>query len=160
MLPADVKIQVDGQAPTDPVQKTVWDGWLAEYQAEFQAVSRQNPNDSLYKLWTGTEKDAGFDATDTIKKYIATFGANGHTVSGTLRLYDWTVTATDSVGYHLSWCEDQTKFYDKDAKTGKVLVNAPSRNDFSFFRSTLQKGPDGRWITDWIQSTQGDPRCT
>lgn len=160
VLPADLKFQVDGQPPSDPVQKAVWDGWFAEYQAEFQAITRQDSNDSLYKLWTGTEKNAGFDATASTQKFIAAFIANGHSVSGTLRLYNWTVTATDSIGYHLSWCEDQTKFYDKDIKTGKVLLTSPSRSDFYFYRSTLQKGPDGRWITNWIQSSRGDSRCT
>lgn len=160
VLPSDFTIVTDDTAPTDPAQKAIWDGWFAEQQAFFQAASRQDPDDQLYQLWTGAEKGGSVDGRAIVRKSLGYYHDHHLTITGTDRFYHWKIAGTDNLGTHLTWCEDQSKTYDKDPKTGKVLVTAPSRTDYRYYRSTLQQGPDGRWITVWISGLEGDPNCT
>jgi hypothetical protein len=160
VLPPDFTIVTDDAPPSDPAQKAIWDGWLAEQRAFFQAASRQDPNDRLYQLWTGPEKQSNVDGTAIVRKSLGYYHDHGLTITGTDRFYHWKIAGSDNLGTHLTWCEDQSKTYDKDPKTGKVVVTAPSRTDFRYYRSTVQQGPDGRWITVWINGLEGDPNCT
>jgi hypothetical protein len=159
VLPADLKIVVDAQTPSDPTQQAIWSGWLAFYQAWYQAIGRSNADDPLYKLWTGQATNGAPSAQTQTRNYIKYFQDSGLTVTGTLRLYQRTIVGSDAQGTHLSWCEDQTNGYTKDVKSGAVNKTQPSRKDFDFYESYEHQGTDGRWITIWIRSIQGDDRC-
>lgn len=159
VLPADFKIVVDAPTPTDPTQNAIWAGWLAFYQAEYQAIGRNNPDDQLYTQWTGLPTNGAPSAKFTTHDYIKSFHDTGDTITGTLRLYLRGVLGSDDQGTHLSWCEDQTAAYAKDIKTGAVKKTPPSRDDFFYYESYEKQGKDGRWLTMWIHSVQGDDRC-
>ncbi len=159
VLPAGFTIQVDGGPTGDPVKDAVLAANLSYYRAVFQAVGKQNADDSLYQLWTGQETVL-VNARQSTEKYIQAFISGGDSIYGTLRVYDRNVTLTSASKASLTWCEDQTKTFDKVVATGKVLYNAPSRASYTYYRSTLWKNSAGRWITVWISGLQGDSRCS
>jgi hypothetical protein len=157
VLPKGFRIVVDGGKTGDPAKDAVLAANLAQYEATFQAIDRQDPEDPLYKEWTGRE-GVTVDAQQSTKAYIEEFVKDKQTSFGTLRIYDERVSSMTAMKAHLTWCEDQTKTYAKVIATGKVLYTKPSRNDYTYYRSTLWK-QKGRWITVWVQSFEGDARC-
>jgi hypothetical protein len=156
-LPQGFHIVVDGGETGDPAKDAVLAANLARYEALYQAVARQDPEDSLYKAWTGRES-VTVDAQQRLKTYIEKFVKVKQTVSGTLHLRDERVTSLTRKKASMTWCEDQTHSYSKVIATGTVLYTKPSRSDVAYFRSTLWK-EHGRWVTVWLQSFVGDSRC-
>lgn len=159
VLPSGLSIVTDGWTTGDPTKDAVLAGTLALYRAEYQAVNKQNPDDSLYKLWTGQESVA-INAQQTTRTYIESFVSVGQTITGTIRLYDENITSLTAKAAKMTWCEDQTKAFSKVVSSGKVLYNAPSRDSYFYKEATLWKGADGRWITVWVSGIQGDSRCS
>jgi hypothetical protein len=158
-LPQGFHIVVDGGKTGDPAKDAVLAANLAQYEATYQAVARQDPDDALYKEWTG-RSSAVMDAQSDARDYIESFVKVKQTVSGTIRLYDERVTSITAKKADLTWCEDQSKAFSKVIATGKVLYNKPNQNSYIYKQSLLWKNRDGRWITVGITSVQGDARCT
>ncbi len=159
VLPAGFTITVDGGPTGNPQKDAVLAANLSFYQAEYQAIGRQNAHDSLYQEWTG-RASAMFDAQTATETYIQKFVTRGIGVSGTLRIYDEVVSAITGKQAQLHWCEDQTLTYAKNLSTGKVEYTKPSRSDFTYYQSIQQQNSQGRWITTAIQGSEGDSRCS
>ena len=159
VLPAGFSIVVDGGTTGNPAKDAVLAANLSFYQAEYQAIGKQNADDSLYQQWTG-QKDAMFDARAATKAFIESLVSKNITVVGVLRIYDEKVQSLTSTDADLTWCEDQSGGHAKNVKTGVVDNSAPDRTDFHYYESQLSKNSQGRWITVAIKSIEGDPRCS
>ncbi len=79
--------------------------------------------------------------------------------TGLDRYYSAAVSLVAGGSATLSFCEDQSKNYSKDLKTGKVLVTTPSIGDFYQYNLLLFKdASDGVWQTSKITVLEA-PKC-
>lgn len=69
----------------------------------------------------------------------------GHSITGDSAYYNHKVVGVKGNRATVTYCEDQSHGYRKDAKTGKTIKTQPSKDDFIGHADTLQKGDDGIW---------------
>lgn len=123
--------------------------------------------DSLIEAVTVEAKDhpalkyyAAGDALISSAEYIQGFQEKDRSFVGTTRYYDRQVTFLKDGVAAVTYCQDGTKTYPKDLKTGKVdrSVKA-SASDYAFFNTRVVKNDKGVWQTDSVTSTTGSKKC-
>ncbi|MEU9735716.1 hypothetical protein [Streptomyces sp. NPDC048002] len=137
-LPADVNLVFDWDEPKNKNEAAAMADTANFFRAMFRGVDK------------GTTKDAGVVtyAVDGGLKYANTqinaYIDGGWTVTGTRRHYDVTTrSAANGTSVEVAFCADDTKFYGKEVKSGKVLKTDPSINDFGYFKIIMVKNPTG-----------------
>jgi hypothetical protein len=152
-FPPDVKVVVDpdvtGDAVKDAILRDQGNGLRAIYLA-------------LAKLDTRSPGLAQYLAQDAAKTWDDSVGwgrTYHRSVTGTVRFYDREVTVKDQKTAGVSFCEDQSRSYDKDSKTGKVFTTQPSASDFVFHMAQMIKASDGTWQMATYKSQRGAARC-
>ena len=69
------------------------------------------------------------------------------------------MTVKDDGTAALVYCEDQSKVYNKDLKTGKADVTPVTKNSYVIYASVLRKDKSGVWVTERMQSQRGSSKC-
>lgn len=101
------------------------------------------------------------DALLSAADYVQDFYKRGKTFVGTTRYYDREVTLLKDGAAAVTYCEDTSKTYPKDRKTGKVDRSIPeSEQDYGFYNTRLEKNEDGIWQTTSVLTTAAAKRCT
>lgn len=141
VLPPDMNVAFMGFTGADPQHQAVLrDASYAAttvLEAESRARTKETPNFKRY--FTGAP---GAEFVDQVIAY----GRIGNVATGTYRYYRPTVTGSAGAGtVVVTYCEDQRKAGDKDARTGKVKVTAPSLNDFRAWTFEMMKSASGDW---------------
>ena len=151
-LPSDVKIKIDPDTTGDKTKDAVLRDQAYGLDATYVAVTKLDKNLPLFTTYMSES------ALEVWSESIDAFKKNGHTVNGTDRFYDRQVTLNGNMA-GVTFCEDQSYFYDKEIKTGKVLTTKPSANSFILHASHMRKGKDGIWHTATYNSQKGGSRC-
>jgi hypothetical protein len=151
-FPSDVKIKIDADTTGDKTKDAILRDQGYGYEAAFLAVTKQNEKLPLLMTYMSEE------ALETWSESIDAYKKNGHTVTGTVHIYDRKVTLNGAQA-GVSFCEDQSYFYDKDVNTGKVLKTTLSANDFILHTSLMRKAKDGTWQAATYNSQQGAAQC-
>ncbi|MEU6763663.1 hypothetical protein ABZ916_14210 [Streptomyces sp. NPDC046853] len=100
------------------------------------------------------------DALLSAANHIQGFYKRGKTFVGATRHYDREVTFLKSGAAAVTYCEDTSKTYPKDRKTGKVDRSIPeSAQDYAFYNTRLEKNKDGIWQTTSVLTTTAAKRC-
>ncbi|MBY8880982.1 hypothetical protein [Actinacidiphila acidipaludis] len=154
-LPPDITIAFNGFGSTDPKAKdALRDAKYAAtaiLEAESQIRTAETPNVKRY--FDGLQ---GAKLADSVINY----GKSGNVATGTYRYYQPTVKANGGAGtLTVSYCEDQRKAYDKNAKTGKVHVTTPSLQDFRAWTFAMHKDSAGDWQVYEYKWLQGAKQC-
>jgi hypothetical protein len=89
---------------------------------------------------------------------IAEVKKAGQTITGTYRYYRIDAQASGS-GMLAHYCEDQSKAFGKDLKTGKVNRNTPSAKSYLYYTADLIKNSTGTWQVSQINWTKGAKEC-
>jgi hypothetical protein len=154
-LPSDVTIDFSGFTDDDTTQKTVLQDatYAATAVVETEVLGRPKETPNFKRYFTGMH---GAELADQLISY----GKAGKVATGAFRYYRPQVTvnkAADSVT--VAFCEDQSKAYDKDVKTGKVNVTTPSLDSFSSWTYVMSKGSSGEWQVFDYKWVQGVKKC-
>lgn len=151
-FPSDVKITIDPDTTGDKTKDAVLRDQAYGLEATYTAVIKQDKNLPQFTTYMYE------DADEVWSESIDAFKKNGHTITGTDHYYDRKVTLNgDMAG--VTFCEDQSHFYDKEITTGKVLTTTPSANSFILHSSHMKKGTDGIWHTETYTSQAGGAHC-
>ncbi|MGW5127687.1 hypothetical protein ACWEQ7_27305 [Streptomyces sp. NPDC004069] len=69
--------------------------------------------------------------------------------------------ASDGNRAQVSFCDDDSKFYGKVIKTGRVLRTQPSSKDYYFFEivMTTSKNAKGLWVAEAIEVQKEAAQC-
>lgn len=152
-LPSDLKLVFEGDNTGDPVKDAVLRDNEDFIRATHQAIALGDPNDKAYQFYA--EGQAG---TDTYI-WIKTFVDAGVRSTGTARYYKRVVSIGQDGWATIGYCEDQSKAYGKDLKTGKVEVTPVTKNSYVSYAGSVRKNSKGIWVAEKMVSVRGDSKC-
>ncbi|MEW2520131.1 hypothetical protein [Actinacidiphila alni] len=152
-LPSDIKVLIDADTTGDAAKDAVLHAQADTLTARQKLYVDLDPGSAVLKAYFSGQARAFY------AEQIATRKKEGHTVTGTYRYYDRKVTAVTSDTAVVSYCEDQSKAYSKDVKTGTVLRTTPSPDDYRLYTATLLKNAGGIWQLDSFQGKADAPAC-
>ncbi|MFD4632090.1 hypothetical protein ACFVYR_26470 [Streptomyces sp. NPDC058284] len=144
-LPKDVKNVFEGGRTGDPKKDAV----LADNERRINSIDEAITDDA--KTQPALKFYSSGDALLTAADYIQGFRKEGKSFVGTTRYYDRRVTFLKEGVAAVAYCQDATKTYPKDLKTGKVDRSIPeSADDYGFYNTRLRKNADGVWQTESV----------
>lgn len=151
-LPADVKVEVDGFESADAAKKAVLRDSSFAMTSWVEAKASGAKSANLKRYFAGLQ---AAQLADSVIK----FGKSGMTVTGTYRYYQPTVQITGKDKASVLLCEDQSKAFSKNRKTGKAVSSTPSLADFSRWNMVLSKNAAGDWQVLNYTYTEGVKEC-
>jgi hypothetical protein len=110
------------------------------------------PTKNMKRYFTGLH---GAEIQDAIDQFAAT----GMTITGTYHEYRPAVTIVNTKTAAVTFCEDQSKAYGKNRKTGAVNTSTPSAKDYSLWAMGLAKNSAGDWQVFRYSTTKGAKQC-
>ncbi|MFF3452081.1 hypothetical protein ACFYXJ_33635 [Streptomyces sp. NPDC002667] len=96
--------------------------------------------------------DAGDWVTSIVK--------SGYSITGVNRYYNAKIDLFDSASAGVVYCEDQSKAFAKDRKSGKVIKTAVTAKSYVLYSTRLEKNKKGVWQTTKLTSQRGNKSCT
>ncbi|MEU8352104.1 hypothetical protein [Streptomyces sp. NPDC048845] len=149
-LPSDAEVVIDEDATGDKTKDEVLRDHGYALMAMQESYAHGEPTRNFWRYWMGHASDYGVDGFAEYKK-------DGRTITGTDRFYDREVQLNGN-NATVTYCEDQTKAFDKDIKTGKVHRTDADPSDFRSYKTLLLK-IDGHWRVSVIEGAKGDKAC-
>ncbi|MFI1679266.1 hypothetical protein [Streptomyces sp. NPDC020607] len=144
-LPKDVKNVFEGDKTGGPKKDAVLADNARRLDAIDEAVTVDAKTHPALKFYSSGE------ALLTAADYIQGFRKEGKSFVGTTRYYDRRVTFLKEGVAAVAYCQDSTKTYPKDLKTGKVDRSIPeSADDYGFYNTRLRKNAKGVWQTESV----------
>ncbi len=152
------------ELPSDLTYKFEWaktgdkdkDAVLADREQAIKsidmAIAEHEPSHKAMRFYY--EGDAAANAQRYIKAYVK---ADART-TGAYRYYAPTVT-TDGGTAALTYCEDQSKVYDKYLKKDKVDKGPATKNSYVLYAAKLTRNDAGVWVTRELHATRGSDKC-
>ncbi|MCX5422890.1 hypothetical protein [Streptomyces sp. NBC_00078] len=131
-LPKDFKLVFDFDKPSDPKHAAALANAQNYLRALNHGIVEQDPNDPAYQYYSLNQ------AAQYAKSQIEAWVKGKWTVYGTDRYYDADVTTlSGGQGTLVTFCENQTKSYSKEIKTGKILYTKASLNSYLKYRLVM-----------------------
>ncbi|MEU7584375.1 hypothetical protein AB0B50_43110 [Streptomyces sp. NPDC041068] len=146
-LPDDVKVEIEsvttGDKTKDQILKEQAEGLMARQRIYVDL----DPNSRYLTRYYDGEARA-FYASE-----VKRAKAEGRTITGLYRYYDRKVEENTDDRAIVTYCEDRSKAFAKDIKSGKARKTKPSPEDFIKNTATLRKTEHGTWL---VQSFRGE----
>jgi hypothetical protein len=137
-LPKDLKLVFDFDKPSDADSAAALEDAANYIRALNHGITKQDPEDAAYQYYSSG--DAARYANSQITAYVK----GGWTLTGTDRYYRAeTNAAGESKAVKLvrvEFCENQSKVYGKELKTGKVLKTKEDLSSYQKFSLLLASG--------------------
>lgn len=152
-LPSDVTYDFEWKKTGDVDKDAVLNDAEQRIKAVDMAIANQDTLDKAYIFYSEGTAAAGS------QQYIKGFVDHKARTTGVTRYYDANVTINDDGTAALVYCEDQSKAYNKDLKTGKTDVTPVTENSYVIYASVLRKNKSGVWVTERMQSQRGSSKC-
>lgn len=152
-LPKDLTMVFDWPKTGDTTKDAVLNDGEQYIRGYTRAAAAHNLKDPAYQFYS---RDDAFtyargQITENIKSDLAPTGIDSY--------YSATVGNVKNGSATLSFCEDQSKNYSKEVKTGKVLVTKPSITDYFQYNLLLFKDQsNGIWEATKITVLEA-PKC-
>ncbi|MGW7541331.1 hypothetical protein ACWGKQ_09450 [Streptomyces sp. NPDC054770] len=153
-FPSDIKTTVERQPTGDAAKDAIARDVAYSAQARLEAFAKgegQTANMSRYfaasafTYWT---------------QRVATIRKQGFTVTGDYRFFNFDVTdVANAKTAAVRYCEDQSKGYSKEIKSGKVLRTKPSADDFILYTLQAAKDSRGDWQVTQQNWKKADTSC-
>jgi hypothetical protein len=153
-FPPDMKYVFEGGSTGDAVKDQILSDNEQMIKSEDYAIITDNlktPGLSFYST-----EDALVSAYHWIKQTLD----GGYTLTGTSRYYNRNVAWINGDSAGISYCLDQSQEFGKIRKTGKVLKTPTTPKSFVLFIVRMQKNAAGVWQTNYVDSFEGDKKCT
>ncbi|WP_326721318.1 hypothetical protein OHT59_19640 [Streptomyces sp. NBC_00243] len=157
-FPSDFTMVFDRTEPSEAKEAAVLNDAENFVRAINYGVVQQDAEDAAYKFYSDPRGTAQAYAKKQIQQYID----GGWTVTGTQRYTQGKVDmASGGERASVSFCDDDSKFYGKEVKSGKVLKTEPSDKDYYFFEivMTTSKDAEGLWTAEAVQVQKEATQC-
>jgi hypothetical protein len=157
-FPADFTMEFDRTAPSDPREAAALNDAENFVRALNYGIVQQDPEDSAYKFYS----TPGGTAQAYAKKQIQEYVDGGWTVTGVQRYSQAEVSLAEGGDRaSVSFCDDDSKFYGKEVKTGKVLKTSPSDKDYYLFEIVMKASEEaeGLWVADAVEVQREATQC-
>ncbi|MET9256759.1 hypothetical protein [Streptomyces sp. NPDC003717] len=152
-VPADVTYRFDWAKTGDSATDAVLRDSEERIRAVDMAIAEQAPLHTGYRFYSEGEAAAGS------QKYIQEFVDHKARTTGLTRYYGETVNMTGEGTATLTYCEDQSKAFNKFLKTGKTDVTPETEDSYVLYAGTLRRDKNGTWITERLISHRGSAKC-
>ncbi|QEU92567.1 hypothetical protein [Streptomyces kanamyceticus] len=146
-LPADVKVEIESDTTGDKAKDRILKEQAEGLMARQRVYVDLDPNSRYLTRYYADEALAFY--VSEIKKAKA----EGRTITGLYRYYDRKVQSHDDDTATVTYCEDRSKAYAKDIKSGKARKTKPSPEDFIKNTATLARTEQDTWL---VQSFRGE----
>ncbi|WP_405944076.1 hypothetical protein [Streptomyces sp. NBC_00932] len=154
VLPKGVSNVFEGGKTGDPKQDAI----LADNARSLDAINAAITTDAK-KLLPAVQFYNKGDALASALSYIQGFYDDGTSYVGTARYYNRKVTPLKGGAVAVTYCQDGSKTYPKDRKTGKVTHPPASADDYTFFNERMEKNDKGVWQSAAVISDSGSKKC-
>ncbi|MFF8655436.1 hypothetical protein [Streptomyces huasconensis] len=145
-LPDDIKVEIESNTTGNKAKDQILKEQAEAIMARQRLYVDLDPNSRyLTRYYAGEARD--FYVAD-IKKSKS----EGRTITGTYRYYDRKVEQNTDDRAIVTYCEDRSKAFAKDIKSGKIQKTEPSPEDFIRNTATLRKTEHNTWL---VQSFRG-----
>ncbi|MEU6995605.1 hypothetical protein ABZ953_33735 [Streptomyces sp. NPDC046465] len=152
-LPKDIKVEIESNETGDKAKDQILKEQAEGFMARQRLYVDLDPNSRYLTRYYAGEARAFYSAE--IKKAKS----EGRTITGTYRYYDRKVTKnTDDLAI-VTYCEDRSKAYAKDIKSGKPRKTKSSPEDFIFNTATLGKTEHNTWLVQSFRGEAGTGAC-
>ncbi|MEU6824333.1 hypothetical protein ABZ921_27190 [Streptomyces atriruber] len=151
-LPSDLSFAFDWSKTGDKAKDAVLADREQAIQAVDLAIAEQAPTHKAVRFYYEG------DAAANTQKYVQAYVKAKARTTGDYRYYDATVTA-DGGSAALTYCEDQSKAYDKYLKKNKVDKGPATKNSYVLYAAKLRKNDAGVWVTTKLDATRGSDKC-
>ncbi|WP_369216093.1 hypothetical protein [Streptomyces flavofungini] len=151
-LPSDLTYEFEWTRTGDKNKDAVLADREQAIQAVDLAIADKAPAHKALRFYY--EGDAAANAQKYVQEYVK---ADART-TGAYRYYKATVTA-DGGKAGLTYCEDQSKVYDKYLKKNKVDKGPATKNSYVLYAAQLSRNEAGVWVTTKLTATRGSDTC-
>jgi hypothetical protein len=117
-----------------------------------EAIADENPR--LPGLLYYSAEIAQASAYRSVEGYVN----QGYSITGTDRYYAPEITVHNDTAI-LTYCSDESKYFGKVRKTGKILTTPVDINSYVFHITHLKRNPAGVWQTTYVDTQRGASRC-
>jgi hypothetical protein len=94
------------------------------------------------------------------KDWVESIAKDGYSITGTNRYYNAKIDVFDSALAGVVYCEDQSKAFAKDRKSGKVHKTEVNADSYVIYTTRVEKTKQGVWQTAKLTSERGNKSCT
>lgn len=156
-FPSDVEFKFGWQKPSGAKEAAVLKDTEEYLKSIIHGITKQDPADSAHKFYAVPLSQAATYAEDQIKRAKEA----GNTVSGVQQFPSAQVKLSGTRTASVTYCQDESKFYSKTVKEGKVKVTEPSNNSYYSFTLVLEapSAGEGPWRAKAISGKQGVAEC-
>ncbi|WP_431982108.1 hypothetical protein [Streptomyces qinglanensis] len=141
-LPDDLELVFDWDQPSDPDKAAALDGAADYMRAQMHAVAEQDPKDPVLTKHVVPLQTAQEYAALLVKAHVE----DGVTVTGQDRYYREEVgDVVDENLAEVSFCVDQSDFFAKKIKSGKVLRTEENASSYMRFTIVMEKDSAALW---------------
>jgi hypothetical protein len=140
-FPSDVSIDFTTPAPADPARRAVIDGYQNYVLALWAAVLSHGKNRAYQRQATG-------NALGFVRRAVASYGAPGTTVKGTIAYNDTRIAGIYfGTGANVLACVDASAFHQVNAQTGATVGPALPVRLTRYLENVAEgKRSDGTWF--------------
>ncbi|MES9502685.1 hypothetical protein ACWGUN_05540 [Streptomyces koyangensis] len=156
-FPSDVEFKFGWQTPSEAKEAAVLKDTENYLKSIIYGITRQDPDSSAHKIYAVPRSQAATYAKDQVKGAVEA----GNTVSGVQQFPYAQVKLSGTRTASVTYCQDESQFYSKSVKGGKVKVTKPSNNSYYSFTLVLEapSASEGPWRAKAISGKQGVPEC-
>lgn len=153
-LPKDLNDKFENWSTGDTAKNAVLADVERRIDATNYAIAEGNAELAAIDFYySGTAlADAGDWVTSIVK--------DGYSITGVNRYYNAKIDLFDSASASVVYCEDQSKAFAKDRKTGEVIKTAVTAESYVLYSTRLKKNEEGVWQTTKLTSQRGHKSCT
>ncbi|MEW2162911.1 hypothetical protein AB0912_07910 [Streptomyces sp. NPDC007084] len=94
------------------------------------------------------------------RDWVASLAKDGYSITGVNRYYNAKVDVFDPASAGVVYCEDQSKAFAKNRKTGKIYKTGVDDKSYVLYTTRLEKNKQGVWQTTKLTSQRGHKSCT
>lgn len=151
-FPKDVKVKIDADKTGDPAKDQILRDHKYAMLTRQELLAKGKRGENFGRYWTS---QAGI----TYGKILHDYKKENLTVTGVDHFYDRKVESHTRKTAIVTFCEDQSKAFDKYQKTGKIKDRSTSAESFSAMRNVMTKSKYGDWQVSRRSGILGDPSC-
>lgn len=153
-IPADLTLEFQTTAQSSTTASQIETILVDQYKAYVEALSSSGRTESNYLMLTVAS------ALSTENGQLAWWKNHDERVTGSDRLYDFTVGAVSGDIVSFSYCEDSTGLAYKNLGTGQVLANTSSTAaNHTLREGQVSKGKGELWAVSTLLTQNGAQQC-
>ncbi|MBV9026298.1 MAG: hypothetical protein JO362_21470 [Streptomycetaceae bacterium] len=151
-LPADVHDVFEDTSTGDPTKDAIWSDAAQRVMALDEAKAEGNPR--LPALLYYSAPLAQASAYQSVERDVQ----HGYSITGTDRYYAPDITVRNDTAT-LNYCSDESKWFTKVRKTGKVMTTPVDKNSYVWHITGLKQNAAGVWQTAFVNTQRGATQC-